>query len=104
MNTAGMIALYLGLAGCLAFLVPYLLKVKGWWRETHRAHVVAFSGVVFGFFLLYVLRALVDPDVFQWIRLALLWALALVCVWRAVIFNAGIRRERRALAAAGDVP
>ncbi len=96
------IALFVLLAGSLAFVVPYALTVKGWVREEHRAHVVAFSGVVLAFALLYVARSVsggappVDPySVFQWIRLILLWMLALVVVWRALIFWRGVIRRRR---------
>lgn len=96
------IALWLLLAGSLAFVVPYTLSVRGWYREEHRAHVVAFSGVVLGFAVLYVIRMLrgsappADPtSVFQWVRLVLLWLLTLVVCWRAGIFWRGFRRRRR---------
>jgi hypothetical protein len=86
------IALVVGWLGSAAFLFPYVLLVKGWRRDPHRVHVVAFSGDVFGFFTLYLLRPLIDPDVFQWIRFALLWLLALLAVWRAAIFLGGLIR------------
>lgn len=95
-------ALAVLLAGSLAFVPPYLIIVKGWYREEHRAHVVAFSGVVLAFALLYVGRSVsgaappVDPySVFQWVRLVLLWLLALVVVWRALIFWRSVLRRRR---------
>lgn len=94
-------ALFVLLGGSLAFVPPYVLTVKGWYREEHRAHVVAFSGVVLAFALLYVGRSVsgaappVDPySVFQWVRLVLLWMLALVVVWRALIFWRGVLRRR----------
>jgi hypothetical protein len=94
MNAAATVALFVGLVAGVAFLVLYSAKVPGWWREVHRAHVVTFVGVIVAFFLLYVLRAVVPPGPFQWIRLVLLWALSLAVVWRLVLFLAGLRRER----------
>ena len=101
-NTLANIALFVLLGGSLAFVVPYALTVDSWWREEHRAHVVAFSSVVLAFALLYVGRALsgnapaADPhSVFQWVRLVLLWMLAAVVVWRAAIFWRGVLRRRR---------
>lgn len=100
MSMWGTIGLFVGIAGCLAFLAPYMVVVKRWWGEVERVHVVVFIVVILGLFLLYVLRRLFPEDVFQWIRLGALWLLALACVWRAVIFNAGliraVRRRRRA--------
>lgn len=96
-NAWATVALFVGLAGSIAFLVPYLATVKGWWREEHVLHVVSFSFVLFEFFVLYVLRSLVPPDIFQWIRLVMLWQLSLTVVWRALIFLRGLRRRRRAL-------
>lgn len=96
------VALSVLLVGSLAFVPPYMIMVTGWVREEHRAHVVAFSGVVLAFALLYVARSVsgsappADPySVFQWIRLVLLWLLAAVVVWRAVIFWRGVLRRRR---------
>jgi hypothetical protein len=100
MNTWGTIGLFVGIIGCLAFLVPYMIVVKRWTADVERVHVVVFTAVVLGLFLLYVLRRLFPEDVFQWIRLGALWLLALACVWRAAIFLAGlirgVRRRRRA--------
>lgn len=104
MNTAAYVALTLGLVGGLIFLVPYVVTVRGWWREEHRAHVVVFTGVIVGFLLLYVLRAIVPPDPFQWVRLVLLWLLALAVDWRAWIFLRGVRRRRAARRLPRDVP
>jgi len=92
MNTWNTVALFVGWLGSLAFLVPYLIFVKNWRRDAHRLHVVCFSGDVFAFFTLYLLRPLVDPGIFQWIRSVLLWVLALLAVWRAAIFLAGLIR------------
>lgn len=89
------VALFIGLVFGAVFLVFYAALVPGWWREEHRAHVVAFSANVVGFFLLYVLRPLIDPGVFQWIRLFLLLALVANTVWRTVIFLRGLLRRRR---------
>lgn len=101
-NTLSNVALWLLLAGSLAFVVPYTITVKGWWREEHRAHVVSFSGVVLGFAVLYVVRMLhggappADPhSAFQWVRLVLLWLLTAVVWWRAAIYLRGERRRRR---------
>lgn len=101
-DTLANVALWLLLGGSVAFVLPYALTVRGWWREEHRAHVVAFSAVVLGFAVLYVIRMLrggqapVDPhSVFQWVRLVLLWLLALVVCWRAAIFWRGFRRRHR---------
>lgn len=95
MTTWNTIALIVGWLGSAAFLFPYILLVKGWRRDAHRVHVVAFSADVFAFFTLYLLRALIDPDVFQWIRTVLLWVLALLAVWRAAIFLGGLIRGVR---------
>jgi uncharacterized membrane protein YfcA len=94
MNAAATVALFVGLVAGVTFLVLYWIKVPGWWREVHRAHVVSFVGVIVGFFLLYVLRPLVPAEPFQWVRLVLLWMLSLAVVWRLAIFLAGLRRDR----------
>jgi hypothetical protein len=105
MNTFATIGLFVGLLGCLAFLIPYLIVVKHWWADVERVHVVVYTAVVLGLFLLYVLRRLIDPDVFQWIRVLGVWLLALACVWRAAIFLGGlIRSARRRRRARRDVP
>lgn len=100
MNTWNTVALIVGWLGSAAFLFPYMCLVKGWRHDADRVHVVAFSGDVFAFFTLYLLRPLIDPAVFQWIRTLLLWVLALLAVWRAAIFLSdlirGVRRRRRA--------
>lgn len=95
------IALCLLLLGSVTFVAPYVFMVKRWYREEHRAHVVAFSGVVLAFAVLYVIRMAhggatpADPhSAFQWVRLVLLWLLALVVVWRALIFWRGVWRRR----------
>lgn len=103
MNTSATIALVVGWIGSAAFLFPYMWLVPQWWKETHRVHVVAFSGDVFLFFTLYLLRPLIDPGVFQYIRLVLLWVLALLAAWRAVIFLAGLAKKRRNLRGHGDL-
>ncbi|HEY8998301.1 MAG TPA: hypothetical protein VIM60_10395 [Edaphobacter sp.] len=95
MNISGTIALVVGWIGSAAFLFPYTRLVPQWWKETHRVHVVAFSGDVFLFFTLYLLRPIIDPGVFQYIRLVLLWILALLAAWRAFIFLVGWARDRR---------
>ena len=95
MNVAATIALVVGWIGSAAFLFPYIFLVPGWWKEPHRVHVVAFSGDIFLFFTLYLLRPIIDPDVFQYIRLVLLWILALLPVWRAAIFLSGLFRGHR---------
>jgi hypothetical protein len=103
MNLAATLALVVGWLGSAAFLFPYMLLVTGWWKEPHRVHVVAFSGDVFLFFTLYLLRPIIDPAVFQYIRLVLLWILALLAAWRAVIFLAGLIKNRHALRGCGDL-
>lgn len=95
MTTWATIALIVGWLGSAAFLFPYMLLVRGWTRDPHRVHVVAFSGDVFAFFTLYLLRPIVDPAIFQWIRFTLLWLLALLAVWRAAIFLTGLVRGVR---------
>lgn len=95
MNFSNMIAVFLGWLGSAAFVFPYMFLVPKWWKETHRVHVVAFSGDLFLFFTLYLLRSLIDPDVFQYIRSVLLWILALLAVWRAAIFLTGAIRDYR---------
>jgi hypothetical protein len=95
MNVFGTIGLVVGWLGSAAFVFPYMFLIPKWWKETHRVHVVAFSGDVFLFFTLYLLRPLIDPDVFQYIRLVLLWILALLAVWRAAIFLGGLFQYRR---------
>lgn len=98
MNTAATVALFVGLVAGVAFLVLYSAKVPGWWREVHRVHVVTFVSVIVAFFLLYVLRSIVPPGPFQWIRLVLLWMLSLAVVWRLALFLAGLwfgRSHRR---------
>jgi hypothetical protein len=105
MATWNTIALIVGWLGSAAFLFPYMLLVKGWRRDAHRVHVVCFSGDVFAFFTLYLLRPLIDPGVFQWIRTVLLWVLALLAVWRAAIFLTGlVRGVRRRRNTPLDVP
>lgn len=94
--TFGSAALIVLLLASLAFLVPYLITVKDWFREEHRVHVVAFSLVILQFAILYLLRALIDPDVFQFIRLVTLWELTAVVVWRAWIFWRGMLKRQRA--------
>lgn len=93
MNVAGTIAVAVGWLGCAAFVFPYMLLIPEWWKEPHRVHVVAFSGDLFLFFTLYLLRPIIDPDIFQYIRLVLLWILALLAVWRAAIFLGGLVRD-----------
>lgn len=95
MNVAGTIAVAVGWLGCAAFVFPYMLLIPEWWKEPHRVHVVAFSGDLFLFFTLYLLRPIIDPDIFQYIRLVLLWILALLAVWRAAIFLSGLIRDYR---------
>jgi hypothetical protein len=95
MNTSATIALVVGWLGSAAFLFPYVALIPKWWKETHRVHVVAFSADVFLFFTFYLLRPLIDPVVFQYIRLVLLWILALLAAWRAAIFLAGVIKDRR---------
>jgi hypothetical protein len=95
MNAWATVGLVVGWLGSAAFLFPYVFLVKGWRHDAHRVHVVAFSGDVFGFFTLYLLRPLIEPHVFQWIRFVLLWVLALLAVWRAVIFLGGLIRGVR---------
>lgn len=94
-NALGSLALLVLLVASLAFVVPYVITVPDWFREEHRAHVVAFSIVILQFAILYVLRALIAPNVFQVIRLITLWELAAVVVWRAMIFWRGMLRRRR---------
>lgn len=93
-NSWGTIALVVGWLGGALFLFPYMTWVKRWWHEEHRVHVVAFSLDVWLFFTLYLLRPLINPSVFQYIRLTLLWVLALLAAWRAFIFLRGLRRTR----------
>lgn len=95
MNVSGTIAVVVAWLGSAAFVFPYMFLVPEWWKETHRVHLVAFSGDLFLFFTLYLLRPIVDPDVFQYIRLVLLWILALIVVWRAAIFLGGVIRDYR---------
>jgi len=95
MNVAATIGLVVGWLGSAAFVFPYMFLIDRWWKETHRVHVVAFSGDVFLFFTLYLLRPIIEPHVFQHIRLVLLWILALLAVWRAAIFLSGLMRDRR---------
>lgn len=100
MNTWNTVALVVGWLGSAAFLGPYMIFVKGWRRDAHRLHVVCFSGVVFAFFTLYLLRPLIDSGahtvgsagLFQWVRTILLWVLALLADWRAAIFLTGLIR------------
>ena len=94
MNAAATVALFVGLVAGVIFLVLYSAMVPGWWREVHRAHVVTFVGVIVAFFLLYVLRSIVPPGPFQWIRLVLLWCLSLAVVWRLALFVSGLWRGR----------
>lgn len=103
MNLAATLALVVGWLGSAAFLFPYMLLVTGWWKEPHRVHVVAFSSDVFLFFTLYLLRPLIYPAVFQHIRLALLWILALLAAWRALIFLSGLIKSRQASRGLGDL-
>lgn len=95
MNIAGTIGLVIGWLGSAAFVFPYMALIPKWWKETHRVHVVAFSGDVFLFFTLYLMRPIIEPNLFQYIRLVLLWILALLAVWRAVIFLFGLLRDCR---------
>lgn len=95
MNIAGTIGLVIGWLGSAAFVFPYMFLIPQWWKETHRVHVVAFSGDVFLFFTLYLLRPIFEPNLFQYIRLVLLWILALLAVWRAAIFLSGLYRDYR---------
>jgi len=95
MNLAATLALVVGWLGSAAFLFPYVKMVKKWWKEPHRVHVVSFSADVFFFFTLYLLRPIIEPHVFQYIRLVLLWILALLAAWRAAIFLFGLFKDRR---------
>lgn len=97
------IALIVGWLGSAAFLFPYMVLVPKWWKETHRVHVVAFSGDVFLFFTLYLLRPIIPPGIFQYIRLVLLWILALLAVWRAAIFLFGLIKDRQDQLRHGDL-
>jgi len=103
MNIAATIALVVGWIGSAAFLFPYMKLVPKWWKEPHRVHVVAFSSDVFLFFTLYLLRPIIEPHIFQYIRLALLWVLALLAAWRAVIFLAGLIKAKRTPRKHGDI-
>jgi len=108
------LALVVGTVAGGAFLARYVIKVPKWYREEHRAHVVAFSGVVWVFYALYAARYLsdpahapgVDPTGFNVVRGVLFWVLTGVVVWRCVIFERGLWRQRRSAlrAAARDVP
>lgn len=95
MNVSNTVAVVLAWIGCAAFVFPYMFLVPQWWKETHRVHVVAFSGDLFLFFTLYLLRSIIDPDVFEYIRSVLLWILALVVLWRAAIFLSGVIKDYR---------
>jgi NhaP-type Na+/H+ or K+/H+ antiporter len=103
MNVSATIALVVGWIGSAAFLFPYMKLVPLWWKEPHRVHVVAFSSDVFLFFTLYLLRPLIEPHIFQYIRLVLLWVLALLAAWRAVIFLGGLLRSRKNRRGRGDI-
>lgn len=97
------LAMVVGWIGSAAFLFPYMKMVPQWWKEPHRVHVVAFSGDVFLFFTLYLLRPIIDPGLFQYIRLTLLWILALLAAWRAFIFLGGLIKDRRKKRGCGDL-
>jgi hypothetical protein len=98
------------LAGAI-FLVRYMLKVPGWYREEHRAHVVAFSGIVWVFYALYAVRYLMDPanapgvdlTPFNLIRGGLFWILTGIVVWRWLIFERGLRWAKRRRVTAVEV-
>lgn len=95
MNLSATIAVVVAWLGSAAFVFPYMFLIPEWWKETHRVHVVAFSGDLFLFFTLYLLRPIIEPNLFQYIRLVLLWILALIAVWRAAIFLSGLYRDYR---------
>lgn len=96
------VALIAGTVAGGVWLVLYLAKVSGWWREEHRAHVVAFSGIVWIFYALYTYRTLTSPlnspgaapSTFNSIRTGLFVLLTVVIVWRLFIFLRGLRRKR----------
>jgi hypothetical protein len=87
--------LWLGWGAGLLFLGAYLIDTPSWWREEHRAHVVAFSGVVWLFYSLFLVRPWLPPAAYALVRLVLFAVLTAVVVWRLAIFWRGLRRRAR---------
>ena len=96
-------ALAVGTLAGGAFLYRYMTQVKGWLADETMTHVVAFSGIVFLFYLLYAVRYVqapsrapgVDLTPFNIIRAVAFVALTLVVLWRWMIFERSVRRIRR---------
>lgn len=96
------LALLVGTVAGGAFLVRYMIKVPDWRREENRVHVVAFSGIVWVFYALYLVRYAMDPanapgvdlTVFNLVRGVLFWVLTGIVVWRWRIFEQRRRLPR----------
>jgi hypothetical protein len=89
------IVLGIGWVAVVWFLARYMIKAD-WFATEIGRHLVAFSGCVGGFFTLYLMLA-IWPD-FPGrgaIRIALLFALVSVCVWRAWLLEKTFRGDRR---------
>lgn len=85
-----------GLLVVLLFIGRYAAKLR--WRSTEEGrHLVAMSGSVGAFFVLYLVQAFV-PDIpgRPWILVSLLVILVAVCTWRWILLEKHLRARRRA--------
>lgn len=90
-----LLLLVVGTLSTLMFIGRYVATLP-WYKSAEGRHLIAMTGSVAAFFLVYVIQLLI-PD-WSWrpyLMLALLLVLVVVCVWRYFMLEHYLRTRHR---------